>query len=42
MTLTTTPAIEEIWEVFAVILQNNQKSTGFSFFVVCFAYHKVV
>lgn len=39
MTLITAPAREEM---FAVIFQYNQKSTVFSFFIICFDSHRVI
>lgn len=39
MMLIIAPAKEEM---FVVIFQYNQKSTGFSFFVICFDYHRVI
>lgn len=42
MILITAPASEKVWERFAVIFQYNQKSTGVSFFIVCFDYHRVI
>lgn len=38
MMLITAPAREML----VVIFQYNQKSTGFSFFIICFDYHRVI